>query len=57
MFGKHKEVLKTSVGVDNEVLLRYIEKELGGTIPEKYAFTEDRIVKTIGKEKQFISCR
>ena len=51
MFGKHKEVLKTSVGVDNEVLLKYIEEKLGGTIPEKYAFTEDRIVKTIGKEK------
>ena len=51
MFGKHKEVLKTSVGVDNEVLLKYIEKELHGKIPEEYAFTQDRIVKTVGKEK------
>jgi len=50
MFEKHKDVLKTSVGVDNEVLLKYIETYLAGTVPEQYAFTQDRIVKTVGKE-------
>ena len=48
MFVPH-EVITTSIGVDNEVLLKYIENNLGGVIPEKYKEVEGRIVKTEGK--------
>ena len=49
------EITKTSVGVDNEVLLKYIETDLNGVIPEKYKATEGRIVKTDGKIKNNIT--
>ena len=45
------ELIKTAIGVDNEVLLKYINKTLEGVIPDKYSKKEDRIVKTIGKTK------
>ena len=44
------DVIKTSIGVDNEILLRYINETLNGTIPEKYKAVEGRIVKTDGKQ-------
>ena len=44
-------VTKTSVGVDNEVLLKYIQTDLEGFIPNKYKKSEGRIVKTKGKIK------
>ena len=43
------EITKTSVGVDNEVLLKYIQKNLNGTIPIKYKTSEGRLIKTNGK--------
>ena len=43
------ENMKTSIGVDNEVLLKYIETDLNGVIPDKYKESEGRIVKTNGK--------
>ena len=48
MFIGH-EILKTSVGVDNEVLLDYIINNLNGTIPDKYRTSEGRLIKTNGK--------
>ena len=45
------EITTTSVGVDNEVLLKYIKEGLNGEIPKKYFQTEGRIVKTIGKNR------
>ena len=48
MFGKYKDIYKLSIGVDNEVLLRYINETLNGTIPEKYAITQNRVMKTRG---------
>jgi len=49
------EITKTSVGVDNEVLLKYIKDDLNGVVPEKYIGTEGRIVKTDGKIKNNIT--
>ena len=46
---KDFEVVKTSAGVDNEVVLNYIENDLKGVIPDKYRQTEGRIVKTNGR--------
>ena len=46
---KDLEVLKTSIGVDNEVVLNYIEHYLQGEIPDKYNQTEGRIIKTNGR--------
>ena len=43
------EVTKTAFGVDNEVLLKYINENLNGIIPAKYQNIENRIVKTNGK--------
>ena len=43
------EITKTSIGVDNEVLLKYIKETLGGVIPDQYKMTEGRIMKTQGK--------
>jgi len=46
---KDKETLSTSIGVDNEVILKYINETLNGVIPDKYSKTEGRIMKTIGQ--------
>ena len=43
------ETLKTSIGVDNSVLLDYIQNNLNGTIPSIYRATEGRMIKTNGK--------
>ena len=43
------EIIENSLGVDNEILMRYISENLGGTIPEQYKQTENRIIKTDGK--------
>ena len=43
------EITKTAFGVDNEVLLKYINENLNGVIPYKYQNSENRIVKTNGK--------
>ena len=51
MFAKHKEIYKLSIGVDNEVLLRYINETLNGVVPEKYKQVEGRIIKTKAKSK------
>ena len=52
---KDFEITRTSAGVDNQVLLQYIENDLNGVIPEKYSEVEGRIVKTNGKVKNSIS--
>ena len=44
------EITKTAFGTDNEVLMKYISENLGGTIPEQYRQNENRIVKTNGKD-------
>ena len=46
---KDKETLSTSIGVDNEIILKYINETLNGVIPDKYSKTEGRIMKTIGQ--------
>ena len=43
------ETIKTSLGVDNEVLLHYIRNNSNGTIPIKYKAAEGRLLKTNGK--------
>ena len=43
------EILETSIGVDNEVLLDYIKNKLNGTIPSTYKTSEGRLIKTNGK--------
>ena len=43
------EITKTAFGSDSEVLMRYINENLNGTIPLKYNQTENRIKKTEGK--------
>ena len=45
------EIITTSIGVDNEVLLKYIKDKLKGLVPKDYYQTEGRIVKTIGKSR------
>ena len=45
------ETIKTSVGVDNEVLLHYIQTNLSGVVPEKYKLKEGRLIETEGKIK------
>ena len=45
------ETIKTSVGVDNEVLLNYIHANLSGVVPEKYKLKEGRLIETEGKIK------
>ena len=42
MFAPYPE-LKTSIGVDNEILLKYIVEKLGGEIPIEYNTTQNRI--------------
>ena len=43
-------LLENSLGVDNEILMRYISENLGGIIPEQYKQIENRILKTDGKD-------
>ena len=43
------EILETSLGIDNEVLLNYIKNKLNGTIPSTYKTSEGRLIKTNGK--------
>ena len=43
------EITKTSIGVDNEVLLKYITENLKGVIPLQYKTVEGRIVQTQGR--------
>ena len=45
------ETVKTSIGVDNEILLKYIETNLSGVVPEKYKLKEGRLIETEGKIK------
>ena len=43
MFNKYEEIAIVS-NFDNELLADYIQKELNGTIPDRYRKTEKRIV-------------
>ena len=43
------EIIQTSIGVDNEVLMKYVNEDLNGIIPSKYQSSENRIIKTEGK--------
>ena len=43
------EIKKTSFGIDNEIVLKYITDILNGVIPDKYKDAEGRIIKTQGK--------
>ena len=43
------ETVRTSIGIENEVLLEYIKNNLKGNIPIKYKATEGRLIKTKGK--------
>ena len=40
------EQISTTMMVDNEVVMRYIEEDLGGVIPESYSQAQGRIVQT-----------
>ncbi len=40
------EPIETGLGIDNEVLIDYIQKELNGNIPYNYQYTEGRIIIT-----------
>ena len=40
------EQISTTMTVDNEVVMRYIEEDLGGVIPESYSQAQGRIVQT-----------
>ena len=42
MFAPYPEE-KTSIGIDNEILLKYIQEYLGGEVPAKYNTTQNRI--------------
>ena len=44
------EAKKTSIGVDNEIIIKYIETNLNGIIPIKYKKPEGRIIKTLGRK-------
>ena len=44
------EITKQGFGVDNEIVRDYIEKNLNGTVPEKYKEPEGRFINTNGKE-------
>ena len=48
MFAKYGTV-KQSIGIEYELLLKYIEEYLGGSIPTKYKNKEGRIIKTYGQ--------
>ena len=37
------EIISTTMLTDNEVVMKYIEENLGGVIPEKYAEPQGRI--------------
>lgn len=39
------EIISTTGMVDNEVVMKYIEEDLGGVIPEMYAEPQGRFVK------------
>jgi 2',3'-cyclic-nucleotide 2'-phosphodiesterase (5'-nucleotidase family) len=54
MFADAK-ITKTAVGVDNEILLKYIQDTLSGVVPEKYKETEGRITITNGRESMLTS--
>ena len=43
MFAKY-EAINNAIGIDNEVFLEYIQKDLNGVIPDKYRTTEGRII-------------
>ena len=43
------ETVRTSIGIENEVLLECIKNNLKGNIPIKYKATEGRLIKTKGK--------
>ena len=43
------EIIKTAIGSDNEILMKYVSENLNGVIPYKYQMNENRIVKTNGK--------
>jgi 2',3'-cyclic-nucleotide 2'-phosphodiesterase (5'-nucleotidase family) len=49
MFKKY-EAINNAIGTDNEVFLDYVQKDLNGTIPEKYRTTEGRILIVNGTE-------
>ena len=42
MFAPYPEE-KTSIGIDNEILLKYIQEYFGGEVPAKYNTTQNRI--------------
>ena len=42
MFAPYPEE-KTSIGIDNEILLKYIQEYLGGEVPAEYNTTQNRI--------------
>ena len=44
------DVIRASVGIDNEILLKYISETLNGVIPEEYKDVEGRIMMTKGKQ-------
>ena len=44
------EVKKSSIGVDNEIIIKYVENHLDGIIPVKYQKPEGRIVKTLERK-------
>ena len=48
MFAKYGRV-NQSIGIEYELLLKYIEEYLGGNIPTKYKKKEGRIIKTFGQ--------
>ena len=48
MFAKYDRV-NQPIGIEYELLLKYIEKYLGGNIPTKYKKKEGRIITTFGQ--------
>ena len=51
------EITQTSIGVDNEVLMNYINNNLKGTIPSEYQNIGNRIIKTEGKVYDYTTTR
>ena len=49
MFAPYPE-LKSSIGVDNEILLKYIQEYLSGEVPVEYNTTQNRIYISEGKD-------
>ena len=46
---KNLETTKISIGVDNEIFLKYLRDNLGGIVPLRYKESEGRMIKTKGK--------